>query len=302
MLSLIAALAMTVEPALVPDIPRGMLEAAAKTGEIAQVEAVAAAAAEVFPDSSDIIAQYAGDLISGLPQPDPEPEAAEEPSQPTEGFFAFGEWTGAVTAAAVTSSGNSENLAVGGAFNAEKVAGKLTHGFNGYIDFGRSAGVQNQKRWGASYQLDYALDDRTYAYSRLAFDEDEFSGFDYRLFAGLGLGHFLYKSEPFTWKIEGGPGFQYSPIDDTRDVQEELAVYASSETDWIIREGLKFEQNFAVTWTDPTTTFLSVTSLTTALTKTLATGVSFEYRYETSPPLGRQNTDTVLRANLSYGF
>ena len=91
-------------------------------------------------------------------------------------------------------------------------------------------------------------------------------------------------------------------IDITRDIEKEFAVYAASETDWLIREGLKLEQDFNVTWTSPTTTFQSVTSLTTEIWGDISTGLTFEYRYETNPPLGRENTDTIAKASLIYGF
>lgn len=282
-----------------PDIAAGMLDAAEATGDPDQLRAVADAAKAVFPDYADAIeANAAARIVALTPPEEVDPPAAPE----TKSLLALGPWEGKARLGAALSSGNSDNAGVGLAFEAERAAGDFTHKLTGYADIGRANGVLNQKRWGAAYKLDYNFSDRSYSYGRLAYDEDEFSGFDYRLFAGAGLGHFLSKSERLTWKLEGGPGFQYSPVDDTREVQQELALYAASETDWTIRDGWVFEQDVTVTWTDPTTTITSVTALTTALTDAIATGVSFNYRYETNPPPDRVNTDTVLRANLTYGF
>ena len=162
--------------------------------------------------------------------------------------------------------------------------------------------MQTQQRWGGAYQLDYSLSDRTYAYSRVAFDEDAFSGFDWRLFAGAGLGHYFFDSDAFTFKAQGGPGYRYSPIDDTREIDQTFAFLSETELDWTIREGVIFEQDFEITWTEPTSTFLSTTSLSTALTDSISTGVSFRYRFETDPPPGRERSDTILRANIGYAF
>ena len=85
-------------------------------------------------------------------------------------------------------------------------------------------------------------------------------------------------------------------------MEEEFALYGATEIDWVIRDGLVFEQDFNATWTEPTTTFQSITALTTKLTDSLSTAISYEYRYETSPPPGRENTDTTARASLTYGF
>ena len=312
----LTALAMTVQSAAaeIPDLAQALLDAAYEKGVASDIMAVADAAKTVFPDYADAIDAQAAAQIAILAAP-AETEAAtpvEEagnnidegaaPAAPTGGFFAVRPWEGKFQASAVMSSGNSENAAVGVAFDAARTTGRFVHNLSGYFDLGRSEGLTNQKRWGGAYQLDYKISDPTYAYARVSFDEDEFSGFDYRLFAGAGLGHFLSDTERLKWKIEGGPGFRYSPIDDTTEIDQEFAVYGASETDWQIRDGLLFEQDFNVTWTSPTTTFQSITSLTTELYEGLATGISFELRYETDPPFGRENTDTIARASLVYSY
>lgn len=288
------------DAAPIPDIAQALLDAAYKTGDPAEIAAVAKAVKAVFPDYENAVEEQSAVKISEIIPP--EEESIEEKAAPRGGVFAISPWEGKVKAGASFATGNSDNAAVGVAIDAARTAGAWVHNVNAYADIAESSGVTNQKRWGAAYQLDYVFGERTYAYGRFSYDEDEFSGFDYRLFAGAGLGRFLYKSEPFTWKIEGGPGFRYSPIDLTREVDQQVALYAASETDWVIRDGITFEQDFKVTWTSPTTTFQSITALTTALTDSISTGLSFEYRRETSPPPGRENTDTAARASVIYGF
>ncbi|WP_425408640.1 DUF481 domain-containing protein [Hyphococcus sp.] len=300
------------EPANIPDIARAMLDVAYESEDPKEIAAVAKAVKAVFPDYDEAITRSADARIASLtPTEDGTPteegtsgadNTGETPDEPPHGVFAISPWEGKISASALLSSGNSENTAVGVSIDAARTAGAWKHNFKGYLDLGESGGVTNQKRWGASYKLDYNFGDRTYAYARFSYDEDQFSGFDYRLFAGAGLGHYLFEGEPFSWKIEGGPGYRYSPIDLTREVESEIAVYAATEIDWLIREGLKFDQDVTVTWTSPTTTIQSVTALTTQLWGDLSTGISFEYRYETDPPLGRENTDTIAKASLIYGF
>ncbi len=293
-------------PAL-PDIAQALLNAAYKTGEPAEIEAVKRAVLEVFPDYADAINADAEAQIAALAPAEPEAEPAI-PEAPQGGLFAIRPWKGKVQAGASFASGNSDNLSVGLALDAARETGNFVHHVEAFADIAESdnAGtgerVITQKRWGASYQLDYSFSERTYAFGRFAYEEDEFSGFDYRLFAGAGLGHFLYESEPFTWKVEGGPGFRYSPIDDTREIEQEFAVRGSTEIDWLIREGLVFEQDVNTTWTQSTTTVQSVTALSTKLLDGLSTSLGFEFRYETDPPMGRENADKIARASLVYGF
>ncbi len=319
----------------IPHIAQALLDAAYESGNPVEISAVVKAVRTVFPDYEAAINEQAEVKITELsrtitttaaPQPEVDNEAnigeantgetntgetdigetdigetdIGEPSKA--GVFALSPWDGKVEASALFSSGNSENSAVGILIDASRTSGDFVHNFDAFFNLGSSNGVTNQKRWGAAYKLDYSFGEHTYAYGRIAYVEDEFSGFDYRLFAGAGLGHFLAKSERFTWKVEGGPGYRYSPIDASRVIEQNFAVYASSELDWLIRDGLTFEQDWNVTWTSPTTSFQSVTALTTQLWESLSTGISFEYRYETNPPLGRDKTDTLAKVSVIYGF
>ncbi|MFC2953282.1 YdiY family protein [Marinicaulis aureus] len=286
-------------PGAMPDIAAAMLYAAQESGDADEITAVAKAVKAVFPDYAEAIDASAETRIAEIAPAEETEEAAPAPSG---GLLAVKPWDGKISASGLLSTGNSENAAVGIAVDAARADGDFKHNIKAFFDLGESNNVTNQKRWGASYKLDYNFTDHTYAYGRVSYVEDDFSGFDYRLFGGAGLGHYFLKSEELSWKLEGGPGYRYSPIDDTRDIEKEVALYAASEFDWLIREGIKFEQDFEVTWTSPTTTFQSVTALTTQLWGDISTGLSFEYRYETDPPLGRENTDTIAKASLIYGF
>ena len=295
--------ALAADEAAIPDVVQALLDSVHESGDVEDIGAVTRAVVEVFPDYADAINAQSERRIAALTPPEVIPEEKSDAVVSDEGgLLAVSPWDGKIQAGASLASGNSDNLAVGLALDAARAADAFTHNVKAFVDIAESNNVTNQKRWGGEYQLDYAFSERTYAYGRFSYEEDEFSGFDYRLFGGVGLGHFLYKSEPLTWKIEGGPGYRYSPIDLTREIEEQFAFYVASETDWVIRNGVAFSQDFYITWTSPTTTFQSISALTTSLTEAISTALSLEYRYETDPPDGRVNSDTVARASVVYGF
>ncbi|MEQ8934227.1 MAG: DUF481 domain-containing protein, partial [Amphiplicatus sp.] len=288
-----------------PEVARAMLDAAAATGEMSQISAVANAARSVFPEHIEAIDSYAegltvrlligatSDLVMVKAKPAKEPPRVEvddsvdaEELQPAEPptWLKLGDWDGKATASGIVATGNSDTAAAGLHIDARREFSYFTHNISLYFDYGTSKGVKSQQRWGAAYKLDYLLGDNTYAYGRVSYDEDEFSGFDYKVFGGLGIGHNFYDTKTFKLKVEGGPGYQYSPIDNSREIDNRAAFYASGELHWIIRPGLKFQQNLNATWTSPTSTLISNSAITTALTDTLSTGISFLYRYETDPP------------------
>lgn len=328
------------EPSALPDIARAMLEAAAKSGDADDIDAVAQALKAVFVGAQDAIdaasaahlaalgpattAQVslsspstpnvetgaetiaqavaaAGDKPDDQSSAQPAPSSAKQPTQ-QQSALSLAAWDGAIDIGATVASGNSSNIAAGLAIDAKRVTGLFTHNVKTGIDIASSDGARTQERWFADYQLDATITERSYAYLRLAYEEDAFSGFDYRLFGGGGFGHYFYQSEPFTLKLEGGPGYRYSLIDDNQETESEIAFYGETELDWLIRKGVLLEQDINGTWTDPTSTITSVTALTTSLTEAISTAVSFQLRYETNPPTDRDNVDTLLKASIKYGF
>lgn len=314
-----------------PGIAKDMIDAAAQSGAAADVKAVQAAVRDVLPSFASAIDAYAEETLSALNSAEnttaepsvaksadsaantavaeaPSSEKAIEETAPTPdattptGFWSLKPWDGKLNAGASSATGNSVNTALSFALDAQREAGRLTHNVQAYLNIGEANDILNQKRWGGAYKLDFAFSESTYAFTRVAYDEDQFSGFDYRLFGGAGAGYFLKKSEPLTWSVEGGPGYRYAPIDDTREIDQEFALYAATIGKWVIREGLTFDENARVTWTNSTTTMESTTSLTADLWGSVTTGLSLYYRFETNPPFGRVQTDTVLSATIGYTF
>lgn len=322
----VAAASAAAQAAPMPDIARAMIDAAAASGQASQVIAVANAARAVFPDSADAIDAYATVVANSViaaviddtddhlvvvakpaeekvaPKLDDEVDEHEFKPGKAPAWLKLGPWKGRATASGLLASGNSKNAAAGFKVDARREFTYFTHNISAYIDYGKSRGVKSQQRWGAAYKLDYLVSDSTYAYSRVSYDEDQFSGYDYKLFGGLGLGHRFFDEKSFKLRFEGGPGYQYAPIDDSREIEQRFAAYLSGKLEWIIMDGLKFDQNADFTWTEASSSVISNSAITVALTDTLSTGVSFLYRYETNPPMNRLNTDTTFRMNLTYGF
>jgi putative salt-induced outer membrane protein len=218
-------------------------------------------------------------------------------------------WSGSIEFSAANATGNTENTNLGLGAKAEKKTGRYTHNLSGGANFAETDGAESQNNWFVAYQLDAQLRDRTYAYGRISYEQDEFSGFENRLFLGAGLGHYIFQSDEKNWKVEGGPGYRLSKIEepvplpaDFEDEESEFALYASSDFDLTIREGVLFEHDLSSTWTDSNTTVTTTFGLSTKLTESLSSKVSYQVDYETDPPLGREDTDTLLKASLLFGF
>lgn len=285
-----ATLVDAVKAAFPDDVPAIDAWLAARRADAEQVSSVAASAE---PASAEPASAPAGKRPAA-------PDASGR--KHGKGILAIGPWDGKIAASGLFSGGNSRNMAGGVSITATRITGPFTHKTAAYYDIGRSDGVTSQKRRGGEYTLDYALSAGTYLYGRTSYEQDAFSGYDYRVFLGAGAGHRLYDTEKLMLKISGGPGFRYAPVENSTETESEAAVFASGEAVWTIRKGTTLEQNMTVTWTAPTTTFFSKTGFTNTLAGTFATELSVEVDYETAPPAGTENTDVVAKVSLVAGF
>lgn len=226
-------------------------------------------------------------------------------------------WAIELQGSAMASSGNTENTNLGFKAKLKREIGRFVHLISGSADFaqqttevdGQDKEKTVQDRWVASYQVDTQIRDHTHGYARVQYDEDRFSGFKKRWFAGAGLGHDVVASEGVTWSVEAGPGYRWAELvaphkmpDGFDGQREEFAAYADSNFGMQINDNVVLEQNSNVTYAASNTTYDTAVGLETKLTETVSSKLSYEVKYETDPPEGRKNKDTMLRASLLLGF
>ncbi len=226
-------------------------------------------------------------------------------------------WDGLVEFSASSATGNTENTVLGLRAEARRILGRYSHALTGAANYARATTTDDtgeeftedtQNNFFAQYRLDVQVADKTSYFTRVRYDQDEFSGFDQRAFVGAGVSHYFVEREDIAFQSSLGPGVRYTKLDPaTLDPGEdgslvEFAVFAGTEFDWVPRENVTLEHDFDTTYTAENTTFVSLASVKTDITETISTRLSFEVKHETDPPEGREATDTLLRASLGYGF
>lgn len=227
-------------------------------------------------------------------------------------------WSGAVNFNLSSATGNTRNTVLGGRARLGYKRAALTHVGEAGGNFTETTTVAadgtettdvTQNNWFAQYRLEMQTGDRTFVFGRTRYEEDQFSGFDRRVFVGLGLGHTLWKTERSDFQILVGPGYQYferarpDPVpDDFRTTEGNLAFFFGQTYNQQLRENVSIEQSLDTTVTDANTTVALGTALRTNLTERLTSRIAYNVNHETDPPAGRQNTDTLLSVSLGYEF
>ena len=273
--------------------------------------------AESLGETEDQVG-HAGEAVdeAGAAEPEPE-ERSEQGSEHEEGASGDGKseadrktpkilsleaWTGEFEAGGGFTTGNAQTSDTSIALNATLERRLWSMTFKGSYAFGRDDGETSKQRTEAGLNVDVNLTEHGYLSGRIDYEDDVFSGFDYRLFGGLGLGWRLYTRDAFKWSIEAGPGVRYSVLEEPRDGSAVFSARASSSLEWLINERVTLAQTAGALWSTETITTQSVSSLSTEINSHLTARFSYDVRYETEPPADNVKLDTVARASFVLDF
>lgn len=222
-------------------------------------------------------------------------------------------WSGEGSLSAGVTTGNTDTADVGVGLKLAREDGPWKLATEGGYDYAEIDGAASRDRWYVSGQADRAFGDKAYAFSRISYEEDDFSGFDRRLFVGLGAGYHIWKAETLAWSVEASPGYR---LDETADVIDpitgdilepgqsisDIGVRGASRFSYGFNEAVSFTNNTDIVWAPESTQIKNTAALDAKLTKALTARISFEVRHDTNPPDGFRNTDTATRASIVYGF
>lgn len=222
-------------------------------------------------------------------------------------------WSGEGSLSAGVTTGNTDTIDIGVGAKAKREEGRWTVAVEGAYDYGEIDGLASRDRWFVSGQTDYDLTERIYTFARVSYEQDDFSGFDSRLFSGVGAGYHIFKGDRFTWSVEASPGFRISEVSDELDpvtgaivvpgeTVTNFAVRGGSSLKYIFNENVDFTNQTNVVWTDLSTQTINMSALNAKLIGALTARLSFEVRNDTNPPIGFVETDTATRLSLVYGF
>lgn len=281
------------------DPVKAMIDAAIATGDASKVETVLQLAGQTNPnDSAEIAAIKAGYDADAEKRAAAE-AAAEEEKIRSAGIFE--NWEGEGEIGAFRSTGNSSNTGLTAGVKLERVGIKWRHKLLALADYQRSNGVTTREQFLASYEPNYQITDRLFAYGLGQYERDRFQGFSSRISASGGLGYRVIDNDSTQLSVKAGPAYRKTSfIGGGSD--SSLAGLAALDFDWQISDRVKFTQDASAFIQSGNSSYLSTTGLEAGLGGSLSARVSYAVEHDTSPPAGAVSTDTLTRFTLIYGF
>lgn len=288
--AMLAAATPSLAQSALPDSVRAMVEAAAKSGDKAKIDAVVAIAKETNKGSEAEIDKIVADISAA--------QAAEREAKLASAGF-FENWTGSGQLGAAVTTGNVEQKSFTAGLDLKRDGIRWRHRANALFDILDTEDGNDQQRILAGYQIDYKFSERLYLWGRFEYEKNREAGIKRRFAESAGLGWRAVAAERVTWDLEAGPALRQTLFIDGEE--NTLAVRGASRFLWQISDSAAFTNDTFMFW-DDAGSVQNTAALTSKLFGALSARLSFNLAWEEEPPLGLEKLDTTSRITLVYDF
>ncbi len=217
------------------------------------------------------------------------------------------EWKTHVELSYVATSGNTKTQTF--AVKAEtKREGEINrYLIKAYGLYSKSNDQETANQWLLNGRWEKILTKKMFAFVDATYLADKFSGYDYRLSLGPGVGYDFIKSEKHDLKGLFSVLYFYDKFSEGTESSDSYAA-GKGEINyrWQIRENLKFKEdaNFIISFNDTDKYFLnSETGIETKINNNISLGVSYKIAYQNQLPAPDvKHTDTTFLTSLIIDF
>jgi len=216
-------------------------------------------------------------------------------------------WKGDVQFGYVTSSGNTETTNLNGKFNLGYTNEDWSHLLTAIAFSSSDKAGTTAERYKLEYQADRKYSETSYFFINSTYEEDRFSGFDYRTTLTGGYGRQLYNENKMTLDGEIGVGYRQSellpdPVTGISLDQSEAMVRLAAKYLWQIEENRSLVSDLTIEVGEDTTISNFELGFVTMIAGDLSLKASFVARHTSEVPVGKEKLDTVTSLNLLYAF
>jgi len=214
-------------------------------------------------------------------------------------------FTGEMEVGGVANTGNTEteslNIRITLENDSEKWRNilKMDSYYSSGSDGSESADAQKLTITGNSA---YKYSKRGYVFTEAGYENDRFSGYDYRVHELIGLGRtFIISEERISLSAEAGPGGRHSKLSGGARL-DELIFSASARLRWSIGASSEFSENASVKSGGEGTVVQSVTAVKANIAGAMSMKLSFDVKWNSDAPDGKKQTDTITSITFVHDF
>ena len=222
------------------------------------------------------------------------------------------QWTAKAEAGLVAARGNTETDSGNAKIDVAREFVTWKHQLGLNANYASDETGATGQRWEARGQSDYKFHPKGFWFGSARYEEDRFSGFQYQSTYGTGLGWRFYDNPTAKFIVQLGAGYK---VFRTRDAvaDDEITVIRGVRQEELIGQfSLDFERELTATTkivdqflveSGANNTFVqNEFSVQVKIMESLALAVGYAARYNTNPPTGFEELDTLTTLNLVYEF
>ena len=210
-------------------------------------------------------------------------------------------FSGRVALGYLATSGNTENETFSSNFDLDWNRAPWHHALTGAAVRASTDNVTTAEAYSLDWQSDYDLSERSYVFGLVAWNDDQFSGYDQQIRAVLGYGRRIIATERHALNGEVGAGARQADLRDGTN-EDESILRLSGDYRWIISETAEFSQSLSIESGSFNTYTETVTRLTADIRGNLSIVFSYTIKNNSEVPAGIENTDTFTAIALEYAF
>lgn len=301
--------AASIAHAELPEPVRALIDAALATGDETKVRTVAELARTTNPgDEAEIDAIVATFEAKMASHRAAEAKAKEEAIR-SAGLF--DNWSGKGELGAARATGNSDNTGVTAGLVLDRQGIDWRHKLTGRVDYQRANGITTREQYLARYEPNVNVSDNFYVYALAQYESDRFQGLSARYAVSGGMGYQAIRGSAVQLAVKAGPAYRVTQFVDGRN-ESRIGGLIGLDFDWTISERLKLTQDTnavaetggsAVAIIDSRNTTIDlITGLDARINSSLTARFSYAVEYDSNPPPGALQTDTLSRVTLVYDF
>lgn len=228
----------------------------------------------------------------------------------------YGKLSGETTLGGSYTNSNQKTMNLNASFKLEHEIGKWKNSGSVAFDYGQTNKVTNTQSWDIEARTRRDLTERTYGYGQGEYEDNRFSGFDYQLTEGVGIGYRVIDKPALQVNLEGGPSMRHSKISATEEVETETLLRLAGLVDWDISDTATFSNETALLFTGSSFEVVSegsgnvsrgsettnTSTLDLQIISNLAARLSYEIHYRSEPPEGGPSTESTAKVSLVHNF
>lgn len=157
------------------------------------------------------------------------------------------------------------------------------------------------ERYLAMYTADYKLSERGYVFGQINYEDDRFSGYDYRAAELLGYGRDLLKTDTLLINAEASAGMRQSKLDNGGS-DDEMIARLLGHLNWKISDTSTFDEELTIEPGEEQTIYKSVSGLKVKINTSLAMKAAYTLKHTTDVPVGVRETDSETTLTLVYSY